>query len=169
MARTNMNVNVTSRQQQVSKILRSQLISGMESQAKYCSDVERLYDTVEYRIVTSRAFQNGCITAWTSKDFGFTFEYSRKKYVRVSYMNSDGMISAIFSEQQWICMTTFLQNKLDGIIAGRAEAIEEAERKAEERELQRRIDAAVEKALRERDESKYDFKAVNNEMAKVQK
>lgn len=158
MARTNMNVNVESRQQKVSKILKSQLISGMESQAKYCSDVQRLYDTVEYKIATSRAFQNGCISSWSSRDFAFTFEYNREKSVRVSYMNSDGMISAIFSEQQWICMTTFLQNKLDGMIAGKAEAIEEEKREREERILQSKIDAAVEKALHERAEAKANFK-----------
>ena len=72
-------------------------------------------------------------------------------------MNSDGMISAIFSEQQWICMTTFLQNKLDGIIAGKAEAIEEEKREAEERVLQSKINAAVEKALHERSRAKQNL------------
>ena len=151
MAKTTMNVAMRNNQQQISKILCSQLISGIKNLVEHCDDEARIKDSVEYKIATSRAYRVGCIAGWSSCDFAFDFEYSKRNAVRVSYVNSDGMISAVFSERQWIMLTGFIQGKLDRIIADKLIELSIQKRKEEEERFQRRVKEAVEVALANRE------------------
>lgn len=147
MAKTTMNVAMRNNQQQISKILCSQLVSGVKNLAEHCDDDAKIKDSVEYKIATSRAHRVGCIAGWSSCDFAFDFEYGRRNAVRVSYVNSDGMISAVFSERQWIMLTGFIQGKLDRIIADKLIELSTKKRKEEEAAFQRRVEYAVREAL----------------------
>lgn len=169
MAKNTMNakVNATMRtsKQQISKILMSQLTSHLENAAKYWTSNEdactiKDHD-IAYKIVKSRAFTNGCITSWSSFDFRFKFEYGRRKSVRVSYMNSDGLISAIFGEDEWICMCEFIEERLDRITEKGFDEL--AKKKAEQDQwlFDHKVKVAVEKALAERAERKEKYMDVH--------
>ena len=147
MAKTTMNVAMRNNQQQISKILMSQLVSGVKNLAEHCDDEARIKDSVEYKIAASRAHKKGCIAGWNSRDFAFDFEYGKRNAVRVSYANSDGMISAVFSERQWVMLTGFIQGKLDRIIDIKMIELSLQKRKEEDAAFQRRVEYAVREAL----------------------
>ena len=168
MAKTSVNATVKSNQQKISKVLYSQLVSGMRELARYSDNEASMKRALEYRISTSRAHKAGCIGGWNARDFAFDFEYGRNNSVRISYMNSDGMISAVFSERQWLMLSGFIQGKLDRIIDSRLLDIEIQKREEEEELFQRRVNHAVEIALLQRcsEPAKCNCKCESSEMSK---
>lgn len=142
MAKNTMNVVAATQKQQVSKILMGQIMSGLKYTIMYSHD--HIEDTIEYKLLTSSAYTDRRTTGWESDNFSFRFEYGKHHgSVRVSYMNSDGLQSAVFSADEWRCFTSYMLNKIDRMVREQHQKrMEQAAR--EKAELERRkFEAAV--------------------------
>lgn len=147
-----MNVVVRSSKQQISKILRSQIISSLQYVIKY--DRQRVKETAAYQILTSDAYtKNGQIASWSSDHFAFRFEYGKHHgSVRISYMNSDGLQSAIFSASEWRCMTDFMKDEVDRKICEQHLEEQHQEEQRKQREFDEAVRKQVELILKEKEQ-----------------
>ena len=151
------NVVVRTSKQQISVILRSQIMSGLKYLIKYESN--RIYDTAAYQILISNAHSHERISGWESDQFAFRFEYgSRHGSVRVSYMNSDGLQSAIFSRDEWDCFTNFIRSDIDRQIEKQREENEREEEQRKQREFELAVREVVEKVIAEKKEVDQRYK-----------
>lgn len=151
MAKNTVNATMRTSKQQISKILMSQMASYLTSVARWMQDDHGVRDSIVFKIVRSRAYTNEQISSWSSDQFMFRFEYgSRHSSVRVSYVNSDGLISAVFGADEWQCLCDFIEKKLNSIVEKRLNELKQDQTDREQREFDRKVADAVEKALAER-------------------
>jgi len=66
-------------------------------------------------------------------------------------MNSDGLISAVFGEDEWICMAEFIEEKLDRIVEKRIDELKTEREKKEREQFELRVRAVVRNVLNEKD------------------
>jgi hypothetical protein len=134
--------------QYVSKVLQSQLMKDAKVDV-HRWNYENYRDAkdndcyVEMAAKLQRDFHSHTrkVYAWESRDFRFTFEYGRKGSVRVTYMNSEGIASAVFSKDQMRSYLDFIAPKAHDIRMGciqKYEANAQAdERKAKDDHIRR--------------------------------
>lgn len=146
------NVAIKSAKQQVSKILMKQAESTMKSLVKIQDSERRMKELAIYRFMTAEPGEDGWMAQYSIYNtYIFRFEIGRKtKAIRVSYMNSDGLQSAVYSHDEWKCMTSYIKDRLDLVIADRISEIKEIEEKTKKACFQREVEKAVEIALEKR-------------------
>lgn len=147
-ATTKVNVTVNNTKQNVSKILLSQLMSDANGIAncKYdCIDrrIATLKSCIGYSLINSGYNRNHSTTGWSSEDFEFHFEYGRRGGCRVSYMNNQGLQSAVFQASEWRCMMDYLKRKIDRLIDRLHAEKDEEIRRFEEEKFQKAVEEAV--------------------------
>ena len=147
-ATTKVNVTINNTKQNVSKILLGQLISDAEGIAKCKYDcIERRISTLKhcmaYNLINSGYHKNHSLASWSSDDFEFRFEYGRRGGCRVSYMNNQGLQSAVFQASEWKCTMDYLKRRIDRIIDRLHAEKEDEIRKAEEERFQRQVISVI--------------------------
>lgn len=145
-------VTIKSSKQQVSKILMKQAEASVKDLVQWQDSEDRMKDLAIYRFMSAEPGKDGWISQYSmSNTYIFRFEIGRKTgAIRVSYMNSDGLQSAIYSRDEWRCMTSYIKNRLDLVIADRVHEINDAKAKADKVRFQREVEKAVEIALEKR-------------------
>ena len=146
--RTNNTVVAQGTKQQVSKILMGQMLTWAKrytnlSCTPYSYKASQVESSAITKIMRSGYGRDGAITSWTSDDFDFRFEYGRRGGVRVSYMNNQGLQSAIFQKDEWLCMMNYIDRKIHGLLNAEKAKEEEEQRKAEEEKFQKAVEAAI--------------------------
>lgn len=149
--RTNNTMVAQGTKQQVSKILMGQMLTWAKrytnlSYMPYSYKASQIETSAITRIMRS-GYERDSITSWASEDFDFRFEYGRRGGVRVSYMNNQGLQSAVFQASEWRCMMDYISRKIQNLLDAEKAKEEEEQRKAEEERFQRAVENAVLKAL----------------------
>ena len=134
--------------QQVSKILLGQLIADAEGIASCKYDpvdrrIATLKRSISYNLINSGYHKNHSLASWSSEHFEMRFEYGKLGGTRISYMNNQGLQSAVFQASEWNCMMSYLKRKVDGIIDRLHSEKEEEIRKAEEEIFQRHVISVI--------------------------
>jgi high-affinity K+ transport system ATPase subunit B len=123
--------------QHVSKILQSQLISD----AKSCDLTDEYTEekSLIEKLSKSGYHKHDSLTRFEYSDtYAFSFEWKRSG-VRVTYINSDGMISAIFFNDQWKSFIKFMEAKLRKIRLEQYVKKEQDEREYEKSEFKKKM------------------------------
>lgn len=145
--RTNNTMVAQGTKQQVSKILMGQMLTWAKrytnlSYVPYSYKASQIETSAITRIMRS-GYERDSITSWTSEDFDFRFEYGRRGGVRVSYMNNQGLQSAVFQASEWRCMMDYISRKIQNLLDAEKAKEEEEQRKAEEEKFQHAVEVAV--------------------------
>lgn len=123
--------------QHVSKILQSQLISDAKSfdlTDEYTEDL-----CLIEKLAKSGYHKRGSLPRFSYSDtYSFNFEW-RKSGVRVTYVNSDGMISAVFFNDQWDTFIKFMVERLRKIRLDQRVSKEQARREYEKEDFKRKM------------------------------
>ena len=111
----------TSMKQQVSKILLGQLIADAEGIASCKYDpidrrIATLKRSISYNLINSGYHKNHSLASWSSEHFEMSFEYGKLGGTRISYMNNQGLQSAVFQASEWNCMMDYLKRRIDRLI-----------------------------------------------------
>ena len=133
--------------QQVSKVMLSQMVAWAKrytsmSYMPYSYKEQQVNNSAITKIMKS-GYGRDSISSWTSEDFDFRFEYGRKGGVRVSYMNNQGLQSAIFQRDEWLCMMNYIGRKIHSLLDAEKTKEEEEQKKAEEEKFKKAVEAAI--------------------------
>lgn len=138
------SVNMVTSKQQVSKVLLSQIKRDIKD-FMYYNDTALIERSIAANLCRSSYHKDGSIRSWGVEGvFNFVFEYGRRGGIRISYCNSEGLMSAVFQSDEWDNLKHMLKSMVDKAVA----RIEEAEAEKKRKEEQERFEVAVAEAVR---------------------
>jgi hypothetical protein len=139
------NGNGTSKQQ-ISKILQSQIMSSIKyflragDGADFTADEadEKIKESAGYKILKSRYHSDGCIKSWSCNEFRFELRYSKSGAVKVMYMNNQGLQTAVYSQGEWECFTSFALDQIKWKLVDKSDKDAEYQRRLEREKNERK-------------------------------